>query len=531
MQISLSIILDVLESFSLETHVGDDDPVSFTKCLPLPDGPAEPDDTCLYVGGLSKAMALCADHPGMYCICLRDRIKDGLETDECLSGLIVVNENITINALFTLVQNRFFEVLGWIQQMHEALIRKASIQEIIDLCYPIIDNYIAVSDSSLMLMAYSRNVPCDDPICVALRQHGYFPEEIIHLFKKYDLFRVWEMADEPYLDDTCEVAKYPAYHKIFKFGRTYFSHVVLTCNRKPVTKSMLDLFGILTDVLSVCMERAWEEKNACNHIYDTFLADLIEGNITDVNIIEERAQYVGIPLMGKFCLFQIVPNNAPNISIGKMLIEFSELFPRFKFIRHQQRIVAIHQFYAKGIDDQLDTICQTMQSFLEKYDAICGVSLFFTSLREIPFSFKQSSLALKYAHHKRGSHICKNIRLHRRKESNIHFFSRSYVYCLLGENGANADLWYHSDYHEMLRKLYQHDNRHKSNNLQLLHVYLCLERNATESAKELNMHRNNVTYHISRIQELLDVNLDDPYVRFMMLMSFFLLELYGFASN
>ncbi len=531
MQISLNIILDVLQSFSLEKHVGDDNPVSFSKCLPLPDETGEFEPDCLYVGGLSKAIALCKSHPGLYCICQRDRIKDGFETGECLSGLIIVNENTTITALFTLIQNRFFEVISWIQQMHEALIKKATIQEIIDLCYPIIDNYIAVSDSSLMLMAYSRHIPCDDPICVALRTHGYFPEETIQIFRKYDLFKVWEMTDEAYIDDSLEIAKYPVYHKLFKFGRTYFSHVVMTCNHTPMTRSLIDLFNILIDVLSVCMERAWEEKNACNHIYDTFLTDLVEGTITDKAIIEERAQYVGIPLTGKFCLFQIVPNNAPNISIGKMLIEFSELFPRFRFIRYQQRIVAINHFYAKDIEDQLDTISQGLESFLEKYDALCGVSLFFTSLEEMQFTFQQSSLALKYAHHMRGSAISRSIRLQGDKESRIHYFSQKYVFCLLGENDANAELWYHSDYHEMLLKLYQHDERHKSNNLQLLHVYLCFERNATESAKALNMHRNNVTYHINRIQEMLQINLDDPHVRFMMLMSFFLLELYGFAGT
>ncbi len=531
MQISLNIVVDVLQSFKFENHVSDDGPISFSKCLPLPDDSSAFSDDCLYVGGLSKAISLCKSYPGLYCICMRDRIKDEFETDDSLSGLIIVNENISVTALFTLVQNRFFEVINWIQQMHEALINKATVQEIVDLCYPIIDNYIAVSDSSLMLMAYSRHIPCDDPICVALRQHGYFPEETIQVFRKYDLFKVWEMADEPYLDDSMEVAKYPAYHKIFKFGRTYFSHVVMTCNRKPMTKCMIDLFNILIDVLSVCMERAWEETNACNHIYDTFLTDLVEGNIVDKSIIEERAQYVGIPLTGKFCLFQIVPNNAPNISIGKMLIEFSEYFPRFKFIRYQQRIVAINHFYAKSVDEQLGNICRSLESFLEKYDAICGVSLFFTNLQEMKFSFRQSALALKYAHHLRGNNISKNIQMHSNKESHVHFFSQKYAFCLLGENDANAELWYHSDYHEMLLKLYKHDERHKSNNLQLLHVYLCFERNATESAKELNMHRNNVTYHINRIQEMLHVNLDDPHVRFMMLMSFFLLELFGFCNN
>jgi hypothetical protein len=106
MQISLSIILDVLQSYSLETHVGDDDPVSFTKCLPLPDGTAEPEDKCLYVGGLSKAMAMCRNHPHVLHLPARQNQRQP-GNDECLSGLIVVNENITINTLFTLVQNRF----------------------------------------------------------------------------------------------------------------------------------------------------------------------------------------------------------------------------------------------------------------------------------------------------------------------------------------------------------------------------------------------------------------------------------------
>ena len=96
--------------------------------------------------------------------------------------------------------------------------------------------------------------------CVSM---GNFPEEVIQIFRKYDLFKVWELANEPYLDDSLEVAKYPAYHKIFKFGRTYFSHMVVTCNRNPMTKSMIDLIGILIEILSVWMESAWEEKNAC----------------------------------------------------------------------------------------------------------------------------------------------------------------------------------------------------------------------------------------------------------------------------
>lgn len=530
MRVSLNIIVDVLQTYRLETHLPQDQ-LSFSMCLPLPDDSSSLKNDCLYVGGLSKALSIIGDEADIYCICLRDRIKDDQETEKKLSGLIIVNENISQTTLFTLVQSRFFTIINWVQQLQETLIHGGTMQEIIDMCAPIIDNYINVSDSSLMLMAHSTKIPCDDPICVASATHGYFPEEIIQVFRKYDLFKVWENAETPYIDDTCEVAKYPTYHKIFKFGSVYFAHAVLTCCRNPLTQSMIDLFSIFTDILGIFIERGWEEKNTCNHIYDTFLADLIEGTITSKSAIAERAQYVGIPLTGQFCLFQIVTNDSANVSIGKMLLEFSELFPRLKFIQYQQRIVAINHFYARDIEEQMNDICTSLEAFLQKNDAFCGVSLYFSNLEEIPFSYKQSSLALKYSNRLRGSDLLKSIQLRGTKDSRIFFYSQNYIFCLIGENEGSAELWYHCAFHGVLKKLYQYDQRHKSNNLQLLYVFLNCERNATVAANTLNMHRNNVTYHISRIQELLDLDLNDPTLRYMLLVSFSLLELYGFADS
>ena len=531
MRISLNIILDVLRSFHFEMHVPNTGDKSYSICLPLPDDALVLTPDCLYVGGLTRALAVRSSGADFCCICARDRIKDSLETNESLSGFIIVNENITPTKLFSLIQNRFFMVMDWVHRMHDTLIHNGTMQDIVDMCAPIIDNYINISDSSLMLLAHSTTIPCDDPICVQGAANGYFPEEIIQIFKKYDLFKVWENADAPYTDDTCEAAKYVTYHKIYKFGNIYFAHAVLTCCKNPLTQSMIDLFNIFTEVLGVFIERAWEEKNACNHIYDSFLTDLIEGTITSKSVIAERAQYVGIPLTGQFCLFQIVTNDAVNVSIGKMLAEFSELFPRFKFIRYQQRIVAIHHFYSRDIDEQMEDIYRALETYLKKYDAFCGISLFFTNLEELPFAYKQSSLAIKYIGRLRGRELLKSVSLREDEDTRIHFYKNLYVFSLLGENEANAELWHHCNFHKLLKKLYEYDQRHKSNNTQLLYVFLRCERNATKASSELNMHRNNVTYHVSRIQELLGVDLEDSTVRFMLMISYALLELYGFDED
>lgn len=531
MQIKLSIILDVLQSFQLEIYLKPDDNPSFGMCMPLPDdaGGLRPD--CIYVGRLSKAMLINPGKAGFYCICLRDRIKDHLETEEALSGLVIVNENITPIKLFSLVQDRFFTVMSWVQKMQDKLIHNGSMQDLVDMCAPVIDNYISVSDSSLMLLAHSTTIPCDDPICVQSAAHGYYPEEIIQIFRKYDLFKVWENADAPYIDDSCTAAKYPTYHRVFKFGNTYFAHAVLTCCRNPLTQSMMDLFLMFTDVLAVLVERAWEEKSTSNHTYDTFLSDLLEGTISSKSAIAERAQYVGMPLTGQFCLFQIVTGDAVNVPIGKMLMEFTDLFPRIKFIRFRHRIVAIHHFYARDVDEQMEDICRGLEAFLPKYDAHCGVSLYFSSLENIHIAYKQSSLAIKYSNRLRGRDILKSVRPEDAVTSRIYFYSRFYVYSLFGENENGAEMWRHCTFRGLLKKLYDYDRRHKSNNIQLLYIYLRCERNATKAAAELNMHRNNITYHINRIQELLGVDLEDFAVRYMLLISYSLLELYGFDED
>jgi sugar diacid utilization regulator len=531
MRISLNIILDVLRKFKHERYIAPDSKLAFSKCLPLPDDPDELNGDSIYVGGLAKALLLRNKSSDICCICLRDRIKDDNETAEKLANLVIVNENITQTMLITLVQDRFFEISDWIFRMHDTLIHNGTMQEIVEMSAPIIDNYIAVSDSSLMLLANTKSIPCDDPICVALATHGYFPEEIIQIFRKYDLFKTWEMADSIYVDECREVAKYTTMHKIYKFGNLYFAHVVVTCNRNPVTPSMMDLFKIFVDVLAVFIERAWEAKKACNHIYDTFLTDLIEGSITSKNVIEERAQYVGIPLTGQFCLYQIICSDSANMSIGKMLIDFSEMFPYLKFIRYQQRIIALNHLYARNIDEQIQSISENMEAFLEKYDALCGVSLFFTNLGEIPFSFRQSTLALKYSDRLYDRELYKKMNSGDKARSRIHYFSRNYLYCLLGEHEGNAELWYHSEYHGMLKKLYHYDQRHRSNNMKLLHIFLTNERSATITGGVLNMHRNNVIYHMNRIEEMLDVDFGDTTVRFMMQVSFALLELYGFSDG
>jgi len=527
LRISLAILLDALSPYRLENHMPEDRHISFTLCMPLPESAAQLDPDCLYVGLLSRTLQLREQGASFYCVSLRDRIHDEYETPQRLSGLVIVNENIPFTELFARIQRRFFEIFTWVTRMHELHSQEGSIQKVLDLSAPIIGNHIAISDSAMMLMAYTKEIDCDDPISQRLIQYGYHPEETIQKFRRHDLFRLWETADSVYVDDTCAVAKYVTVHKIFRFGNMYFAHVVMSCNKRPLTPGLMDLFKMMLDVLAVYIERAWQERDTGTHIYDAFLIDLLEGALTDPGVIAERAQFVGIPEEGRYVLFQIVATDYAALSVIQMLKEFSERFPRMKYVRYQKRLVAILPFKEK--DAAFQEICRDMEAFIEKHDAMCGVSLPFTGVTRIRAAFRQSTLALSCADRLRGR---RGFIRHLGPPSSgrLFFFEQYYSYLLL-ESERAEELWFSSEDHELLLALYRHGQRHRSGYLELLHVYLSCERNATQAAEILNMHRNNVTYHVGRIQEMTNLDLEDPAVRYRLMTAFHLLELYGFRGE
>jgi DNA-binding PucR family transcriptional regulator len=83
----------------------------------------------------------------------------------------------------------------------------------------------------------------------------------------------------------------------------------------------------------------------------------------------------------------------------------------------------------------------------------------------------------------------------------------------------------------LLQKLYLHSEQSKSNYILLLYTYLNCNQNASYTGKVLNIHRNNVVYHISRINEILGVDLSNPSTCFKLLISIVLIELYGFTGD
>ncbi|MGI6010305.1 MAG: PucR family transcriptional regulator [Ruminococcus sp.] len=78
--------------------------------------------------------------------------------------------------------------------------------------------------------------------------------------------------------------------------------------------------------------------------------------------------------------------------------------------------------------------------------------------------------------------------------------------------------------HPVLEQILEYDRQKNTSFYHILKVYLRCERNRGLAAQQLFMHKNTLVYRIERITALFALNLDDPYEREYLLLSFRCLE-------
>lgn len=530
MKTSLNIILDCLSKYNIDNRIKDPAEHHFECAELLPGDAVLLDSDHLYICTLSAALnrvkKSSSEQPVF--LCLRDRIADTLENDDSMSRMIVINENIPFSELFNLVQNRFFEISSWYSSLQDSLIKNKGLQDIIDLSENVLKNYIQITNSTFKLLAYTKNTDCDDPITIRAREAGGHTEETLRLFQKYRRYEAWDKNPGITVNNNCEFSKYPLISGIFKFRETYFTHAVMTCNNYPPTEGMIELFEIFLKAIGIYVENDWNSKNSWHRVYDSFLSELLDGSLTRRDVVIDRANHVMLPVEGTFTLTLVSSDEGGRRSPGWTAQKISEILPSVKTIVYRGSVVILSIHSAEGFHRQIKELQEKLSDLLEQYNMRAGISAVYHDIMDSARALDQARLAMNYSGHTPGASLLPDLgEISGTLQHRVIFFEDSFTYILLGSDKKNYEVWKNSAYYEMLKELHDYDETHNMNNLQLLYVYLAVMNRPTQTAKLLHMSRNNVVYRISRIEEMLNIDLEIPHVRDKLFISYKMLKLYG----
>ncbi len=526
LKLTFDILLDELK-YHYTIHLQNNKKPMFewAKLLPLKN--VRPSSQYLNVCLLSEAMECPYKEKGKYYLCLRDRIADSLETEELLNDMVIINENINLFELFNHVQEVFIKMNNWTVQMQESIVNNKGIQDLIDLSEPILKNHISVLDATFKLLAHTKNIECNDPIISDLLHLGYHPEIMIKKLKMFRHIEHYKQSEEILIDKTLNISKYVALEKAFNYNNTYSIQVVMLCCQRDFSECQFDLFRILIDHVRIYVDRKYLNKDIYN-MYATLIQDLIQnGKLFRKESVMERAKYVNIPYSAYFNLFVISFDDAENIPLNRVMQELSERLTTSKVIMYGQSIVLVNIYNDKNVDEYCEQKISKIKDIIINHSAYGGVSSCFYNLLQLQIAYEQAISAISLGKKKAVENLLSH---HFNDKENIlnHSIFRfediyiDYIIDLCEEK--NFEILEMSNCIQILKNIDDYDRKHNTRYMKILFIYLTNERNATQAAKKLYMHRNNIIYHVNRIKELTGINLDDYEQRLKIIIAFKIFE-------
>ncbi|MCC8123783.1 MAG: helix-turn-helix domain-containing protein [Oscillospiraceae bacterium] len=520
MRITLKLILNEL-GYEYEGNTSEQENPTFACVELLAAHGADLSGQSLLVCPLSEALTLTGRTQGLHFLCVRDRVVDAMESLEAMRGIVVIRKNLSMRELFNETQRIFVRISNWIIDMHRSVMRNEGIQALITLSEPIIGNHIAVMDPTFKLMAYTKNVETDDPVSNALVQHGYHPLETVERFKLHRRFEQFEKADGIIVSEDFVTSEYVTVKKVFRCRNSYSVLVVMVCCAKALSDGLLDLFKLLMENLQIYVDRDYPPEGNFGPV-NALVCDLLDAKVVSMDEVQKRAHYAGLSFRAQYDLFLLHFDDTLNVPIGRLVRDLEDLLLFSHVLSYQRSILILNHYDGERMPDRAARLVQ-VNTVIGSLTAACGISSLFSDLCELPTAHEQASVAIRTGTQLRGK---PNNHADSDTQCKCYDFEDYVLYRLIAMGlSESPDVFKNSFFYRAIQTLTEYERKHNTKVLQLMYTYLQCERRATETCTRLHMHRNTVLYHIKRIEEILNISLEDPEIRLKLMLGFKLREL------
>ena len=472
--------------------------------------------------------------------------------------------------VFNKLEEAFITLRDWDMRLHQGIIENKGLQYMLDVSEDIFRRPLSITDSGYKLIAYSKKWPDGDPIFRDLIVKGYLPADAIaqldkagFIFeKKAIVFRKGiEGLSCPMLNGTVFVEQDYRYMLAVLFPDGDYS------------EGVYELFAFLLGQLSLYLDANRDASRIRRFAWTSLLADLVEGKCASAEFTE-RNRYSGLPedrsyqlvsvrrkdgTMREFfrdrleqaltdeivfvhgdCVFVLLADEPPA---GRLQPAMAMSSGRFDMALAGRHAAGLGDDRADDrTDDRADShiggradgiASMIALSTVGNHPFIC-VSDRFETLTDLHRACLQTNAAYAL-----GLWISQNRTLEKlgiaskAYDRNIFYYSEYYPYDLITmtlpafdrNSPASAPILGSTALFPAFRALLAEDRKSAVGNLRLLYAYLKNDCSKTRTAAELFMHRNNVIYRISRLEETLGLSLADEQVKASFRMSFLALEL------
>ncbi|HLW00925.1 MAG TPA: helix-turn-helix domain-containing protein [Ktedonobacterales bacterium] len=298
----------------------------------------------------------------------------------------------------------------------------------------------------------------------------------------------------------------------------YFSLVDRSQQVDTLDRLMLEQIAPL-----IALELARVEELAAVHqrLHGDVFDELLAGTVSDTRQALARAKQLGHELSGASLVVVAAPHRAVTAEAERfaqeesaemplwarrMMAEAEYFFPGvWARMRAPELVLLVPAEQEAGRSDffprfksRLDELLSRLTPWSSQEGLNVGVGRQAQTIEELPRSHQEARLALMI-----GQRLFSKER--------VAYFGELGIYRLLFHVQDAEDV--HAFYEEVLGPLVEYDRRTDNDLVETLETYFACNGNLSEAARRLHLHRNSLLYRLERIQEVLQINLEDADTR------------------
>ncbi len=407
----------------------------------------------------------------------------------------ILLDSYDIGYIANQILNAFEYYSTWDSTMISLLTSGGMLQDLMDASQNIINRPLVLIDSSQRLLAVSSNYKIgdiDDAWDSFLSGGGYDIDYLIQLNERnpqrFDYRGVYTY-DEPLLP-------HKTWHYNFFTKGIWTGHAIVVVLEEPMSEGEVDRFSLFCGYLERWFLRHIQEQDSV--MLESLLLDAIKDERSDCVELHRKLQLAGWKSNDRLIFLKLDAAYQPYSINTHLCRTLNEYFDSIYAIRYDLSICVLCNLSLCSFEELKKKIRPLL--LRSKYYGVTGLI------------FKmEGSLFGNYKYIDQISDYCDKTpgELYDGRQHTMLYAISELQKTIIPEI-----------IHPLLFELQDYDRSHRTDLYKTLYVYLKNERSPIATAKELNLHRNSLTYRLKQLEELMRYNLDDFNTRLHILISY-----------
>ena len=462
---------------------------------------------------------------------------EGLTIDTSAEQHVVLADiDMDFIAIFNDLLECYREYVDWGKQLDFAVFGGASFQELLDIAQTMLDTPVLIFDPALKLLAYTKKYEnLNNKLFQSVRKNGFMDMD---MFKRFEGEHVFEALNQSkiYIGHRDDFRDHEDNIRTININNELAVYCVLLYTDTYTPTYINALYEVLCDTIYSLLSKQHSTFKKERSVTDYFLMDLLDNPDTPIATIQERLYYNDLDFEGNYILMTIHSDIQKKSSEKYFIQLLRNNLIGCRIFSYKQNVVILYHLPQSETERYKTYIISQMQPLLENSlnnNIKVFISRPFSNIGYFSAAYAQAeSISTIFDKYKTDSTLT-SIKQQWDKSQNalldyegFYFFSDYTLSDLFLQNSAANPLYNYCA--PFLLDLAKTDTKKSRQLLDILYEYLRNDRKLTVVAEKLDMHRNNVLYHVQQISENYDVDLDDYETRLKLLLSFELLKLEGF---